>query len=124
MRRITSFKSSRQNPSWQKSWESVGAFCRTIRCEVVSSTITTRPGDSVPFGSAAMRVVREDLGKLLAHLQTLGKIAQHATEREDQTTAAVDIEAEIKNLTSFRDNRRPRLNRSSATVKLCRVAGW
>jgi hypothetical protein len=101
----------------QKSWESVVAFCGTIRCEVISSTITTRTGDSMPSGSVAMRVVPEDLKKLLERIQTLGKIAQHTTEREDKTAVVVDTEAKIKNLTSFRDNLRAMLGKPSATVK-------
>lgn len=101
----------------QKSWESVVAFCGTIRCEVVSSTITTRAGDAVPSGNVTLRVAPEDLSKLLAHAQTVGKIAQHTTEREDKTTAVVDTEAKLKNLTSFRDNLRAMLRKPSATVK-------
>jgi Domain of unknown function (DUF4349) len=101
----------------QKSWESAVNFCGTIQCEVISSSITTRAGDSVPSGSIFLRVAPEDLKKLLAHVQTLGKIAQHTTEREDKTTAVVDTEAKIKNLTSFRDNLRAMLAKSSATVK-------
>jgi uncharacterized protein DUF4349 len=101
----------------QKSWESVVAFCGTIRCEVISSSITTRTGDSVPSGSVALRVAPEDLKKLLAHIETAGKIAQHTTEREDKTTAVLDTEAKIKNLTSFRDNLRAMLGKPSATVK-------
>jgi len=101
----------------QKSWESVVAFCGTIRCEVVTSTITTRAGDSTPSGNLSLRVVPEDLGKLLAQVQTLGKIAQHTTEREDKTTAVVDTEAKLKNLTTFRDNLRAMLKKPSATVK-------
>ncbi len=101
----------------QKSWESVVAFCGTIRCEVISSTITTRTGDTMPSGSVALRVVPEDLKKLLERIQTLGKIAQHTTEREDKTAVVVDTEAKIKNLTSFRDNLRAMLGKPSATVK-------
>jgi len=101
----------------QKSWESVVAFCGTIRCEVVTSTITTRAGDAVPSGNVTLRVVPEDLGKLLAHAQTVGKVAQHTTERDDRTTAVVDTEAKLKNLTSFRDNLRAMLKKPSATVK-------
>src|SRR5215510_11522153 len=47
----------------------------------------------------------------------LGKIAQHTTEREDKTTAVIDTEAKLKNLTSFRDNLRAMLGKPSATVK-------
>lgn len=101
----------------QKSWDSVVVYCGTIRCEVTTSNITTRTGDSMPSGSVALRVAPEDLGKLLAHVQTLGKIAQHATEREDLTTSVVDTDAKIRNLTSFRDNLRAMLKKPSATVK-------
>jgi Domain of unknown function (DUF4349) len=101
----------------QKSWESVVAFCSTIQCEVVSSSITTRTADSVPSGSVSLRVVPEDLNKLLAQVEKFGKIAQHTTEREDKTTAVVDTDAKIKNLTSFRDSLRAMLGKPSATVR-------
>ena len=101
----------------QKSWESAVSFCGTIQCEVVSSSITTRTADSAPSGNVLLRVVPEDLKKLLAHIQTLGKVAQHTMERQDKTTDVVDTEAKIKNLTSFRDNLRAMLGRQSATVK-------
>jgi hypothetical protein len=101
----------------QKSWESAVTFCGTVQCEIVSSSITTRAGDSVPSGGVTLRVSPEDLKKLLAHVEKLGKIAQHTTEREDKTTAVVDTEAKIKNLTSFRDSLRAMLAKPSATVR-------
>jgi hypothetical protein len=101
----------------QKSWESAVAFCGTIRCEVVSSSITTRASDSVPSGVISLRVAPDDLKKLLVYVEELGKIAQHTTQREDKTTAVVDTEAKLKNLTSFRDNLRTMLAKPSATVK-------
>ncbi|HEX9221840.1 MAG TPA: DUF4349 domain-containing protein [Candidatus Acidoferrales bacterium] len=101
----------------QKSWESAVAFCGTIRCEVVSSSITTRASDSVPSGVISLRVAPDDLKKLLVYVEELGKIAQHTTQREDKTTALVDTEAKLKNLTSFRDNLRTMLAKPSATVK-------
>jgi Domain of unknown function (DUF4349) len=101
----------------QKSWESAVAFCPTIQCEVVSSSITTRASDSVPSGVISLRVAPDDLKKLLGYVEKLGKIARHTTDREDKTTAVVDTEAKIKNLTGFRDNLRAMLARPSATVK-------
>jgi hypothetical protein len=101
----------------QKSWESIVAFCSTIQCDVVSSSITTRTADSVPLGSVSLRVIPEDLNKLFAQVEKLGKIAQHTTEREDKTTAVVDTDAKIKNLTSFRDSLRAMLGKPSATVR-------
>jgi Domain of unknown function (DUF4349) len=100
----------------QKSWESAVAFCGTLQCEVVSSSITTKVGDSTPSGVVSLRVVPDDFQKLVAYVEKLGTIAQHTTEREDKTTAVIDTEAKIKNLTSFRDNLRAMLGRPSAKV--------
>jgi hypothetical protein len=101
----------------QKSWESLVAFCGTIRCEVLTSSITTRTNGVEPSGETSFRVVPEDLAKLLAQVEKLGKIAQHTTDREDKTAAVVDSEASLKNLTTFRDGLRAMLAKPSATVK-------
>src|SRR5260370_32764722 len=101
----------------QKSWESAITFCATIQCEVISSSITTPAGNSVPTGDICLRVAAEDLKKLWAYLDKLGKIAQHTTEREDKTIVVVDTEAKIKNLTSFRDSLRAMLAKPSARVQ-------
>jgi len=100
----------------QRSWETAVAFCGTIHCEVISSSITMRTANSVPTGSIALRVVPEELKTLLGQLEKLGKIAKHSTEREDKTTAVIDTDAKIKNLTAFRDNLRAMLAKPSAKV--------
>lgn len=101
----------------QKSWEAMIAFCETIRCEIVSSSITTRTGNLEPSGTMTLRVVPDDLQKLLTRVQGVGQIATHTTEREDKTTEVIDTEAKLKNLTSFRDSLRGMLAKPSATVK-------
>lgn len=101
----------------QKSWESTVAYCGTIQCEVVSSSITARAGGSPPSGIISLRVAPDDLRKLLGSIEKLGKILEHTTEREDKTTVVVDTEAKIKNLTTFRDNLRAMLAKPTATVK-------
>ncbi len=101
----------------QKSWEATIAFCGTIQCEIVSSSITTKTPISPPSGNMLLRVAPQDLNKLLDYLQTLGTIAKHSTEREDKTIQVVDTEAKLKNLTTFRDNLRAMLSKPSATVK-------
>ncbi|MGH9727023.1 MAG: DUF4349 domain-containing protein [Candidatus Acidiferrales bacterium] len=100
----------------QKSWESAIAFCGTIHCEIISSSITTRVSDSEPTGTMSLRVAPEDLQKLLAHVGKLGKIAQHTTQRQDKTADVVDADARLKNLTSFRDNLRAMIAKPSAKV--------
>jgi uncharacterized protein DUF4349 len=104
-------------PERQKSWEATIAYCDTIRCEVVSSSITTRTGDQEPSGAMTLRVIPEDVQKLLARVQILGQIATHTTEREDKTTQVLDTEAKLKNLMSFRDSLRAMLAKPSTTVK-------
>lgn len=100
----------------QKSWESAVAFCATIRCEVVSSSITMQTSDAPPSGDISLRAAPDDLPKLLAYVEKLGKVAQHTTEREDETISVVNTDAKIKNLTSFRDNLRAMLVRPSAKL--------
>ena len=101
----------------QKSWEATVAYCATIQCEVVSSSVTTRTTDSPPTGMLSLRVAPADLSKLLASIDKLGTVVQHITEREDKTTQVVDTEAKIKNLTAFRDNLRAMLAKQGATVR-------
>ena len=100
----------------EKSWQALVAFCGTIRCEVVSSSITAQAADVTPSGTVSVRVAPEDINKLFAEVQQLGKITQHTTQREDKTPAVIDSEAKIKNLTSFRDSLRNMLAKPSATV--------
>jgi Domain of unknown function (DUF4349) len=104
-------------PQLQKSWESVINFCTTIHCEILNSSIISRTRESLPSASISLRVAPEDVPKLMEHLEKQGTIVQHATESEDKTTAVVDTEARIKNLTGFRDNLRAMLAKPSATVK-------
>jgi hypothetical protein len=102
----------------EKSWQALVTFCGAIQCEVVSSTLASKTsGDSTPSGTLTVRVGPADLSKLLAQVQKLGKIAQHTTQSEDKTTAVIDTDAKIKNLTTFRDNLRAMLAKPSATVK-------
>ena len=101
----------------QKAWESVITFCGTIRCEVLSSTITTKTTTSEPSGAMQLRVAPEDLPKLIAQVEQAGKLAQHTTERQDKTIQVIDTEARIKNLTAFRDNLRGMLGKPSASVR-------
>jgi hypothetical protein len=101
----------------QKNWESVINFCTTIHCEVLNSSITSRTRESLPSASITLRVAPEDVPKLMELLEKQGTIVQHTTEGEDKTTAVVDTDARIKNLTGFRDNLRAMLAKPAATVK-------
>jgi hypothetical protein len=75
-----------------KSIEAVVAFCGSIQCEVLSSSVTNETAVLSPSGNITARVAPQDLNKFLDFVGKQGKIAQHATESEDKTAAVVDVE--------------------------------
>lgn len=99
-----------------KSIEAVVAFCATIQCEVLSSSVTNETAVSSPAGNIAARVAPQDLNKFLDFVGKQGKIAQHSTESEDKTAAVVDVEAKLKNQTEFRDSLRKMLAKPGVSV--------
>jgi hypothetical protein len=100
----------------QQAWESTVAFCATIQCEVVSSNLSTQTGQSDPSANVSVRVAPGAQQNLINHVQQLGKIVQHTTNRDDETDQVIDSDAKIKNLTAFRDNLRAMLARPNVTV--------
>jgi hypothetical protein len=101
----------------KKSLEAVLNFCGNIHCDVIASSLTARTRDSSASGSIAMRVAPQDFPKLFAQVEKQGNIVQHTTESEDKTSAVVDTEAKLKNLTAYRDSLRAMLGKSGVTVK-------
>jgi len=99
-----------------KSIEAVLAFCGTIQCEVLSSSVTNETDVLSPSGNIAARVAPQDLSKFLDFVGRQGKIAQHATESEDKTAAVIDVEAKLKNQTDFRDSLRRMLTKPGVSV--------
>jgi Domain of unknown function (DUF4349) len=99
-----------------KSIEAVIAFCGTIQCEVLSSSVTYETAILSPSGNITARVAPQDLTKFLDFVGKQGKIAQHATELEDKTAAVVDVEAKLKNQTDFRDSLRRMLTKTGVSV--------
>ena len=99
-----------------KSVEAVVAFCGTIQCEVLSSSVTNETAVLSPSGNIAARVAPPDLNKFLEFVAKQGKTAQHSTESEDKTAAVIDVEAKLKNQTDFRDSLRRMLTRPGVSV--------
>ncbi|HEV2194773.1 MAG TPA: DUF4349 domain-containing protein [Candidatus Acidoferrum sp.] len=99
-----------------KSVEAVVAFCGTIQCEVLSSSVTNETAILSPSGNIAARLAPADLNKFLEFVGKQGKIAQHSTESEDKTAAVIDVEAKLKNQTDFRDSLRRMLSRPGVSV--------
>jgi Domain of unknown function (DUF4349) len=99
-----------------KSIEAVVAFCGTIQCEVLSSSVTNETAVLSPSGNIAARVAPADLNKFLDFVGKQEKIAQHSTESEDKTAAVVDVEAKLKNQADFRDSLRRMLIKPGVSV--------
>jgi hypothetical protein len=99
-----------------KSVEAVVAFCGSIQCEVLSSSVTNETAILSPSGNIAVRVAPPDLNKFLEFVAKQGKIAQHSTESEDKTAAVIDVEAKLKNQTDFRDSLRRMLTKPGVSV--------
>ena len=99
-----------------KSIEAVVAFCGTIQCEVLSSSVTNETAVLSPSGNIAARVAPPDLNRFLDFVGKQGKIAQHATESEDVTASVIDVEAKLKNQTDFRDSLRRMLTKPGVGV--------
>lgn len=100
----------------RKSWESAIAFCGTLKCEVVSSSISSATSVTEPSGEISVRVAPEDAPKLFSQIEKLGQVAEHTTDREDLTASVIDTDAKIKNLTAFRDSLRGMLAKPSVKV--------
>jgi Domain of unknown function (DUF4349) len=100
-----------------KGWESIISFCASIQCEVTASSLTARTRGFSASGSIVMRVAPQDFAKLFAQAEKQGNVVQHTTESEDKTSAVVDSEAKLKNLTAYRDSLRAMLAKPSLSVK-------
>jgi hypothetical protein len=98
-------------------WESVQTFCRTNGCDIVSSSITKETPYAPPSGSLFIRVLPQNLKRVLEHLGSVGSIIQQTTESEDKTTVVIDVEAKIKNLTELRNRLRAMLTGRAGSVK-------
>jgi len=99
-----------------RSIEAVVAFCRTIQCEILSSSVTNETAILSASGNVAAHVAPQDLNKFLDFVEKQGKIAQHSNESEDKTAAVIDVEAKLKNQTEFRDSLRRMLTKPGVSV--------
>lgn len=99
-----------------KSIEAVVAYCGTIQCEVLTSSVTNETAVLSPVGNISVRVSPQDLSKFLDLVGKQGRITQHSTESEDKTAAVIDVEAKLKNQTEFRDSLRRMLVKPGVSV--------
>ena len=100
-----------------KAWESVGEFCRSIRCDIISSSIRQKTYDSPPTAALSLRIAPEDVKLLFEQLGKVAVILEHRTESEDKTSTVIDVEAKLKNLTELRDRLRQMLASPNGSLK-------
>lgn len=105
----------------QKSWQSAIDYCGTIRCEVLSSRIYSASATVPPSGEVTFRVVPGDFNKLISRLGELGTVVEHSTDRQDETNSVINTDAQLKNLTSFRDSLRSMLSKSPKVSDLVEI---
>ena len=103
--------------SLPKAWEAAAALCRAARCEILSSSISNKTADSPPSATLALRIAPEDLPKLFDQLGKSGNVLEHVTESEDKTGAVIDVEAQLKNMTEFRNRLRTMLGTRTGPLK-------
>jgi hypothetical protein len=100
-----------------KIWESAIEFCRSIGCDIVSSSISKKTPYAPPSGSLMVRIGPQDVKRLFEYLGKAGNIVQQTTETEDKTSIVIDVEAKIKNLTGLRERLRSMLASRTGTLK-------
>jgi hypothetical protein len=88
--------------------------CSRIHCEILKSSITARSRQSSPSAAVTLRCGTRRCAEVNG---PLAKTVQHHAAHHRKTSAVVDTDAKIKNLTGFRDNLRGMLAKPSATVK-------
>jgi hypothetical protein len=100
-----------------KAWKSIEDFCRANRCDIVASSIRQKTSDSPPSATLSLRIVPDQVNRLMERIEAVGKIVERKTESLDKTAAVIDVEAKLKNLTELRDRLRKMLGTANASVK-------
>ena len=103
--------------SLQTSFEATVKKCEQLQCQMLSASFNRETPFQPPSASLAVRVFPAVLDKFLSELNQRGEVLQHRRESEDKTTAVVDAEAKIKNLTELRDRLRNMLASRAGSIK-------
>lgn len=83
----------------------------------MESTINKRTPYSPPSGYLVLRVLPQNLKRLLEHINKVGNVVTQNTESEDKTSTVIDFEAKIKNLTDLRNRLRTMLTTRTGSLK-------
>ncbi len=87
-------------------WESIKSACEQMDCYVEASGLQRETLQAAAVAYLTMRVNPRDFALLTATLGGNAKVLNHQTSTEDKTSQVVDVEAQIKNRSEYRDSLR------------------
>ncbi|WP_313297160.1 DUF4349 domain-containing protein [Diaphorobacter sp.] len=87
-------------------WSRVKARCEQLDCEVEMSALQRETSHSAGSAYLFMRVNPRDFAQLTDSLSGTAKVLNHQTSSEDKTNEVIDVEAQIKNRSEYRDSLR------------------
>ncbi|MEN5179583.1 DUF4349 domain-containing protein [Comamonas testosteroni] len=87
-------------------WETVKSTCERLDCYVEGSALQRETAQSAASAYLTMRINPRDFAMLTATLGGNAKILNHQTSTEDKTSQVIDVEAQIKNRSEYRDSLR------------------
>lgn len=87
-------------------WSRVKARCEQLDCEVETSALQRETSHSAGSAHLFMRVNPRDFAQLTDSLSGTAKVLNHQTSSEDKTNEVIDVEAQIKNRSEYRDSLR------------------
>lgn len=95
-------------------WSRVKARCEQLDCEVEASALQRETTHSAGSAYLFMRVNPRDFDLLTESLSGTAKVLNHQTSSEDKTNEVIDVEAQIKNRSEYRDSLRELLREKGA----------
>ena len=99
-------------------WESVKSACERLDCYVEGSALQRETSHAAAGAYLTMRVNPLDFALLTANLGGNAKVLNHQTETEDKTSQVIDVEAQIKNRSEYRDSLRELLREKNVKRSL------
>lgn len=87
-------------------WAAVKNRCEALDCYVETSDLRRETPQSSAEAFLTMRVAPRDFSQLTSALGTGARVLNHQTTTEDKSFEVVDVEAQIKNRTEYRDSLR------------------
>lgn len=87
-------------------WAAVKSRCEALDCYVETSDLRRETPQSSAEAFLTMRVAPRDFGPLTDALGAGARVLNHQTTTEDKSFEVVDVEAQIKNRSEYRDSLR------------------